>query len=217
VSDTRDPETDQPLPTVADERLPIMHNLVTDDLQDRLALGIKKYGTGLRPFNGRSFLLDAYGEVLDLAVYLRGRIYEEEHPHPSPGRAQLRDRIAELLVITAHPQIGPEQAVRENLWGAASDIVANHWLERAENLLVSEPFRQAVDTIFREGLERGASPALQIILAEVQMRPAGTPKSYETGFQDGLMRAVELIAEETAANANDAFEAGRRLGREERS
>lgn len=47
------------------------------DIEERKNLGLRKYGTLLQPFNGRSFLLDAYEEVLDLAVYLRGKIEEE--------------------------------------------------------------------------------------------------------------------------------------------
>jgi len=215
VSDVRDPESDQPLPR--GNELPVMHRLVQEDLEDRLRLGLRKYGQPLQPYNGRSFLLDLYGEVLDAAVYLRGRIYEDEHPAPSSGRAQLRDRLAELLVITAHPGLTPEKAVAGHLWGAeVATTDRAYWLERAETLLISEPFRQAIDTIHREGIERGASPALQILLVELQDSPGGTPRSFETGYQQGILRAIELISEEAARDALDAFEAGRKLGREER-
>lgn len=64
----------QPLPTASDS--PIMHHLVQADLQARLEVGIKRYGQPLQAFNGRDPLLDAYEEVLDLAVYLRQAIYE---------------------------------------------------------------------------------------------------------------------------------------------
>lgn len=40
--------------------------------------GRRKYGTPLQPFNGRDPLVDAYQEVLDLAVYLRQAIWERE-------------------------------------------------------------------------------------------------------------------------------------------
>lgn len=66
----------QPLPTVSTH--PIAHEMVKDDLDARLRLGIKRYGQPLRPFNGRSALRDAYDELLDFAVYIRNRIYEEE-------------------------------------------------------------------------------------------------------------------------------------------
>lgn len=51
-------------------------DLVQQDLTDRKALGISKYGTPLQAFNGRSALLDAYEEVLDLACYLRQLLEE---------------------------------------------------------------------------------------------------------------------------------------------
>lgn len=69
---------DQPLPTTSDA--PVAHRMVQDDLDARLALGIERYGQPLQPFNGRSHLRDAYEEILDLAVYLRAAIYEQENP-----------------------------------------------------------------------------------------------------------------------------------------
>jgi len=52
-------------------------DLVIQDMKDRDNTGLEKYGTRLQPFNGRNSLIDAYQEVLDLAVYLRQTIYEE--------------------------------------------------------------------------------------------------------------------------------------------
>lgn len=71
----RDGDT-EPMPIGND--LPVMHDLVTADLQDRLAIGIKRYGQPLQPFNGRNAAKDAYDEVLDLAVYLRQLLYERD-------------------------------------------------------------------------------------------------------------------------------------------
>jgi len=74
VSDTRDPETDQPLPIHnANE---YVQEMVITDLHARMQHGIRKYGTALQAGNGRDMLQDAYEEVLDLAVYLRGEIEE---------------------------------------------------------------------------------------------------------------------------------------------
>lgn len=50
--------------------------LVQRDLEERMALGVEKYGTPLRAHNGREALWDAYEEVLDLACYLRQEIEE---------------------------------------------------------------------------------------------------------------------------------------------
>lgn len=54
-----------------------VYEMVMQDIIDRAAAGKLKYGVELQPFNGRDALLDAYQEVLDLAQYLRQRIYEE--------------------------------------------------------------------------------------------------------------------------------------------
>lgn len=67
---------DQPLPTKNDH--PYMQDLVMKDIEDRKALGLKRYGTLLQPHNGRDFLLDAYQEALDLCVYLRGVMFERD-------------------------------------------------------------------------------------------------------------------------------------------
>lgn len=69
---------DQPLPTTND--LPVVQELVIEDVRARLALGIERYGTGLQPHNGRDSLRDAYEEALDLACYLRQLLYERDHP-----------------------------------------------------------------------------------------------------------------------------------------
>ena len=53
--------------------------LVKQDLSDRSEVGKLKYGEKLKPFNGRNALVDAYQEALDLCMYLRQRIYEEEY------------------------------------------------------------------------------------------------------------------------------------------
>jgi hypothetical protein len=66
---------DQPLPVPRDDH-PGTHREVIQDILARRDLGLNRYGSLLQPFNGRSFALDAYEEVLDLAVYLRGVVDE---------------------------------------------------------------------------------------------------------------------------------------------
>lgn len=56
----------------------IIIDLVEKDLRDRAEVGKEKYGTYLRANNGRNSLMDAYQEVLDLAMYLRQLIYEKD-------------------------------------------------------------------------------------------------------------------------------------------
>lgn len=65
----------QPDPVPSDG--PEIVDLVVDDMWQRKELGMQRYGTPLRPFNGRDALWDAYEECLDLAVYLRQTIEED--------------------------------------------------------------------------------------------------------------------------------------------
>lgn len=92
---------------------PAIYDLLFKDLQDRDNFGKEKYGVRLQPFNGRDGLKDAFQEVLDLAVYLRQRIYEDEH------QPDLRAIIAEA-----------KQAVQV---GADSSTVVSI-LERADHV-----------------------------------------------------------------------------------
>lgn len=79
ASAEREPdEHDQPMPTVSSEG-PSMQDLVINDIEERKRIGLARYGTLLRPGNGRDMLVDAYEEALDLGVYLRGAIAEREH------------------------------------------------------------------------------------------------------------------------------------------
>ncbi len=68
----------QPEPTPQPNDQPAVWDLVIADMRERDATGLAKYGTRLQPHNGRNALRDAYQEVLDLAAYLRQKIYEEE-------------------------------------------------------------------------------------------------------------------------------------------
>ena len=70
----------QPLPEINDR--PFVHDAMIADIEARKALGAKRYGTPLQPHNGRNALLDAYEEALDLAVYLKQALIEQESPPP---------------------------------------------------------------------------------------------------------------------------------------
>ncbi len=52
--------------------------LVVKDMQARIDMGIKKYGTKLQTNNGRDALQDAYEEALDLVMYLKQIILERD-------------------------------------------------------------------------------------------------------------------------------------------
>lgn len=67
---------DQPAPRVGVGES--IHDLVIQDMRDRKALGLARYGTILQAHNGRDALVDAYQEALDLCCYLRQAISERE-------------------------------------------------------------------------------------------------------------------------------------------
>lgn len=69
--------TAQPVPTYNPE-MPVIHELVRNDVSDRLRFGIAKYGTPLQPHNGRDALLDAYQDAIDTACYIRQAIFERD-------------------------------------------------------------------------------------------------------------------------------------------
>jgi hypothetical protein len=48
------------------------------DMEERAAVGFKRYGTHLQPHNGRDALADAYAEALDEVVYLKQAVIEAE-------------------------------------------------------------------------------------------------------------------------------------------
>lgn len=50
--------------------------LVQKDIEMRAVIGEQTYGERLRAHNGRSALIDAYQEALDLAMYLRQELEE---------------------------------------------------------------------------------------------------------------------------------------------
>lgn len=67
----------EPDPIKTDEK-PIWE-LVIEDMRQRDNEGRKKYGTPLQVSNGRDPLIDAYQEVLDLAVYMRQEIERRQN------------------------------------------------------------------------------------------------------------------------------------------
>lgn len=54
-----------------------IYPLVMKDILQRVEDGEKKYGIKLQSHNGRDTLQDAYEEALDLVMYLKQRLVEE--------------------------------------------------------------------------------------------------------------------------------------------
>lgn len=97
MGDVRDPERDQVAPTPNDKQ-PIQ-DMVIEDILERKEHGIRKYGTPVQAGNGRDMLLDAYEEVMDLAVYLRGAL-EEGKEFEVESRSYAEYRIIDQNGVT---------------------------------------------------------------------------------------------------------------------
>lgn len=82
---------EQVAPT-GDESATDIQLLVIEDIHKRYEHGVAKYGQGLRTFNGRLTVRDAYEEALDLVVYLRGLMSVAE-----ARRSLLVDVVAKQL------------------------------------------------------------------------------------------------------------------------
>jgi hypothetical protein len=67
VTELRERPEDQPLPTPGRD---CVQDALIAAIEDRKALGIKRYGSPLMSHNGRDALRDAWEESIDLAAYL---------------------------------------------------------------------------------------------------------------------------------------------------
>lgn len=65
-------------------------DIVLADLRERAEAGKLKYGTYLETNNGRNPLWDAYQEALDLVMYLRQALLEQDPPAPASPPQQAR-------------------------------------------------------------------------------------------------------------------------------
>ena len=69
---------------------------IAEDIEARIRLGERKYGTRLKAFNGRVALMDLYQEVLDAINYAQQCVIEEK---PSKDEAELLLDKIKLLAI----------------------------------------------------------------------------------------------------------------------
>ena len=87
--------------------------LVRADLEERERIGVERYGTPLRIFNGRDALVDAYQEALDLVCYLRQHLAEQEAletaddpvPHKAMAAAERAAHGAEDVIAAVHKAV----------------------------------------------------------------------------------------------------------------
>lgn len=108
--------------------------LVRADLEERERIGVERYGTPLRLFNGRNALVDAYQEAMDLTVYLRQAIAER---NLSSFSADLPWSVTlEALAAAERATSGAEDvidAVRAGVFAAAPFIAAAAVRSRVEH------------------------------------------------------------------------------------
>ena len=76
VVPTKQRPGDQPLPYRNNN--PSIQDLVIEDIENRKHVGLERYGTLLQANNGRNALLDAYEEAIDLCMYLKQALVENE-------------------------------------------------------------------------------------------------------------------------------------------
>jgi hypothetical protein len=119
MAELRQRPGDQPLPTPNGH--PAIQDLVLTDIEARRTLGIQRYGTALQPFNGRNSLRDAYEEALDLAIYLRQLIYEDENRTAGVD--------AELAVVEPAETTGPIEPQSDELIAELSLLCVGCFLE----------------------------------------------------------------------------------------
>lgn len=93
--------TPEPAPT--EGHGPSIHDLVVQDVLDRKAFGLRKYGVLLRIGDGRRHLVDAYQEALDLAVYLRQELARQGI---DPNARRLASFMFDVGVLFAGVSIG---------------------------------------------------------------------------------------------------------------
>lgn len=67
----------EPMPNASGEKQTVVVDELVKDLQARVEVGKIKYGESLKSHNGRNCLMDAYQEVLDLAMYFKQLLIEQ--------------------------------------------------------------------------------------------------------------------------------------------
>jgi len=82
------------------------------DIEARVAVGLERYGTRLQTFNGRDFLVDAYQEAIDLTMYARGAILEQDSPGPDGAESQ--DELWDLYALAWDAMVCARKLIRNS-------------------------------------------------------------------------------------------------------
>jgi hypothetical protein len=119
----------------------------------------------------------------------------------------LRDVLARSLAECWHD--GDKKLVAEK-WENEPGF-QQYWMDRAADTLFNSPDHpvpSAIDRVRREAFEAGGSPAIGVLLTELEEAEPGE-------YQEGLARAVYLLSQEMAQHYGAIFDAGLRVGREQ--
>ena len=124
--------------------------LVIDDMRERDNLGRQRYNTPLRAWNGRDALVDAYQEVLDLAVYMRQELEE---------RKSIQEICNHVALIP-----GAEDCTPQNLLETLGEVEERiHMLEAANSALRKRVTEFQNEASYDAGFRRGCQAVLQMI------------------------------------------------------
>lgn len=138
---------DQPEPT--GDGTPVW-DLVVSDMKERDNLGRQRYGTPLRTWNGRDALIDAYQEILDLAVYVRQEIEE---------RRSIQQICEQVALIP-----GAEDCTSQNVIETLSEIEERvHMLEASNKDLRKRLTALQNESSYDAGFRRGSQAALELV------------------------------------------------------
>lgn len=138
---------DQPAPT--GDGQPVW-DLVIDDMRERDNLGRQRYNTPLRSWNGRDALVDAYQEVLDLAVYMRQELEE---------RKSIQEICNHVVLIP-----GAEGCTPQNLLETLGEVEERiHVLETANSALRKRVSEFQNEAAYDAGFRRGCQAVLHLV------------------------------------------------------
>lgn len=203
------PDLNEAQPAPKPSAHPAVWDLVVRDMHARDLGGERKYGMRLRPFDGRATMVDAYQEVLDLAVYLRKHLYEAEHAQPLPAD------VAEVR-CAAGITIAPEAALHRALQERTDELERVRRDLTAEKAFAVAAQRRLVEArAERDGMRRERDEARESARADgpvfvsgrhegwsdiaVKLRAILDPADAERLNLDGLLHRVAHLAAERAA------------------
>jgi hypothetical protein len=119
-------------------------------MHDRDNLGRERYNTPLKTWNGRDPLIDAYQEILDLAVYVRQEIEE---------RRSIQQICDVVSLIPGVEDCNPQNILKK--MGDVEDRI--HALEESNNILRKRLTELQNESSYDVGFKRGCQSTLEFL------------------------------------------------------